>query len=324
MTAMGEPYVNTVLGSIHADQIGVAAMHEHVQFGVAGWEYGPEEWFDRLWVFEKTSYDLRDFREAGGFTLVDCSGIGLGRDVYLFALLSRSTGVHIVCSTGYWAERGIHPYFARRDIDFQEELFVRELTEGMLDRDVDATSSKAGIIKLANSLDTMTPLEEITFRAGARAARRTGCAVTTHGPLQARRQLEVLREEGLDADRIIIGHLDDVTAIDFERDKEIARSGAYVGYDHIGTEDIWSPAFYATTDHRRADLVAAMVEAGYKDRLILSCDTNAFRLGGPTAPKHRYAHLIRAFVPMLRQRGVSAEAVHDILVENPKRVLPFQ
>ncbi|MFQ5879996.1 MAG: phosphotriesterase [Dehalococcoidia bacterium] len=328
--------VNTVLGPIGPDELGTTSVHEHIMFGQPGWEHDPQELFDRPTVFEKINRDLLDLKDAGGQTLVDCSGITMGRDVEFYQALSRSSGVHIVACTGFWAERGIPGHFniVRRSatgdvpdprftksIDFFEELFVNEITQGMMLRGMRRSEAKAGVIKVGNSFEQMTPVEETTYRAAARAAKRMGVAVITHGASQARRQVEVLLSEGLDPGRIVISHSDDARSIDLERDKEIARRGAYVAYDHVGCEG-WSPAGYHMPDERRIPLVTAMVEAGLAERLVLSCDTNGHALGW-RQPPHTYGHLLRRFVPRLRQAGISEETVHTILVENPKRLLPF-
>jgi len=83
------------------------------------------------------------------------------------------------------------------------------------------TTVKAGVIKVGNSGDRFTSLEEMTYRAAARASKRTGAAIVTHGTQFARRQAEILLEEGADPARVIISHLDAAYALDLTRDKEL-------------------------------------------------------------------------------------------------------
>src|SRR5262245_4176365 len=144
--------VNTVLGPIEPGAVGRCDMHQHVIFNTPGWEFTPYavEHFDKPRVFDKISADLLDFKAAGGGTLVDCSGIGIGRDVQFYADLARETGVNIVACTGFWAERKILTYFAVRDVDYLTELFVHEVTVGM-----GTTSIPAGIIKVGSSREEM-------------------------------------------------------------------------------------------------------------------------------------------------------------------------
>lgn len=314
--------VQTVLGPIAAADVGICDMHDHLLWSSPGWEYSPEAFahFDRPRVFEKIEADLRDYHSLGGRTIVDVSGVGMGRDVRFYADLSRETGVHIVACTGFWAERKILLYYRTRDLDYLTELMLHEVTKG-----IGTTDVRAGIIKVGTSRDEMTPLEERTFRAAARASRRSGVAITTHGVAMAERQAEIFLEEGADPTRIVIGHLDDKTSMDLERDKRLGRQGFYLGYDHIGIDPKWSPMYYAMPDERRADLVVAMIEAGFLDRIVVAPDTNAWSIGlvHRGTPKSTFAHLLRGWAPLLRARGVTDEAVRTMLVETPRKILPF-
>ena len=314
--------VNTVLGPIHPDQLGTTSMHEHVLWNTPGWEYSPEanQHFDAPKIFEKVYNDFIDYKAAGGQTVVDCSGIGIGRDPELYALFSRRAKVNIVACTGFWAQEKILPYFAERDIDYNTELFVRELTQGM-----GTTNIKAGVIKVGNGRTGVSPLEKRMYQAAARAAKKTGCAVITHGINAAREHFDILLKEGLDAGRIVISHCDALYNLDFERDKEIAQKGGYVAYDHIGIEKPWSPMDYAMPDAKRVELVKAFIEAGYLKQLVISCDTNmyAYALVHRGTPLCTIDHLLKRFVPLLREGGVTEEMIHTMLVETPKRILPF-
>jgi predicted metal-dependent phosphotriesterase family hydrolase len=313
-------YVNTVLGPIHCEELGITANHEHVMWGVPGWEYDPKWWFNVPKIFEKCYLDLTDFRQLGGRSYVDCSGIGLGRDVNFYTTLAACTGIQIVAATGFWADNGIYNYFRNKDVDYFEKLFFRELTEGM-----GQTRTKAGVIKVGNisrGAKDFSQLEIKEHQAAVRAARRAGVGIITHGIGQARRQVEVLESESVDPSRVVISHADALYSIDLERDQEFAKKGFYIGYDHIGIEE-WSSMPYAMPDEKRIDLVLKMLDAGFKDRIILSCDTNSWSLGWNT-PKHTVGHLLRSFVPKLRSRGVSDKVINDILIENPKRFLTIQ
>lgn len=312
------PHLNTILGAIHPEEMGITAVHEHIMWGLPGWECDPGSWFDIKRVFEKCHNELIDFRLLGGRTYVDCSGIGLGRDLDIYVKLATATGVNIVASTGFWAEEGIAPYFHTKDTDYFEELFVRELTQGMGHSRV-----KAGVIRVGNNARAFTKLEEMQYRAAARAARRTGAPVITHGAHLALKQLEILLEEKLDPSRIIISHLDSKDATDLERDKKIARAGAYVSYDHLGIEG-WSQMPYAMPDERRLELVSAMLQAGFQERLLLSSGSRSWSLGRAEPFLHNAGHMLRYFLPKLKKTGISEQAINRILVDNPKRVLPIQ
>ena len=311
-------HVNTLLGTIHPEEIGTTAIHEHIMWGLPGWEFDPSAWPDIGKAFEKSYHELIDFRLLGGRTYVDCSGIGQGRDLDIYIKLAQSTGINIIASTGFCTDEGTAPYFRAKDIDYLEELYVHELIEGM-----GHTKVKAGVIRVGNSEGQPTKLEEAQHRAAARAAKRTGAIVITNGVSSALWQLETLMSEGLDASRIVISHLDSKDNLDLERDKKIARAGAYVAYDQIGIEE-WSHASCAMSDARRVELVQEMLKLGFQDRMLLSANSMGWRLEKDGLLLHSAAHVLRSFVPALRRAGVTEEALNDMLIENPKRVLPIQ
>jgi len=316
-----EKTVKTVLGAVAPERVGTTSMHEHILWLTPGWQYDPkaDKLFDAKKIFEKIRDDLIDYKSAGGQTIVDCSGIGLGRDVDFYAALSKASGVNIVACTGFWADRKILPYFALKDVDYLTELFVRELTRGM-----GATNIKAGVIKVGNSKQGISEVEEKTYRAAARASRKTGAAVITHGVNFARKQLELLLSEGAEPDRIVISHCDAAYSLDFKRDVEIARQGAYVGYDHVGIEPHLSRAAYAMGDDERLKLCRDFIDAGYAEHLVLSCDVDGFTIHERrTAYDFKYSHLLRKFVPMLEDVGIPGKTLDLILVETPRKILSF-
>ncbi|HEY7065531.1 MAG TPA: phosphotriesterase [Chloroflexota bacterium] len=315
------PQVQTVLGPVAPEALGVVDMHEHVRFGMPGWETEAGDLFARDAMLAETVRRFAAFGAAGGRTIVDVTGIGLGRDVAFYQDVARDAGVQLVACTGFWAQRGILPRYQHwYDIDAFEELFVRELTVGIGDSGV-----RAGVIKVGNSREGITPVEERTYRAAARAARRTGAAVVTHGMPWGEEQFRILREEGLDAERIVISHLDDPTALDFERDKRLAAQGAFIAYDHIGYEPESSPMHYAMPDARRVELVQAILAAGYERHLVLACDSKGWSLDLPfqPTPSHGCAWLLEQFWPRLLAAGVPESAFQTIMVETPRRILPF-
>jgi predicted metal-dependent phosphotriesterase family hydrolase len=311
--------VNTVLGPIHPEQLGMTSLHEHLLWGSPGWQWSPEanEIFHAPTVLQAIHDDLADYRAVGGRTLVDLSGIGICREPEIQVLLSRWSGVQVVACTGFWQENKILPYFAERPVEYMTDLFVHELTVGM-----GTTTIKAGIIKVGCGHPGMTALEERTFRAAARASKQTGALITTHGAAQVRRQLEVFGEEGVDPGRVIIGHRDDATSIDLALDREVIAQGYSVGYDHIGME---GPYFYASTDERRLEIILEMLHAGHINQMILACDTDGASLGQVqrTTYAHKYAHLIKNFLPRMRSAGVSEDEIETLLVKTPARLLPF-
>lgn len=336
--------IPTLSGPVSPENLGIVSLHEHLLFGVPGWQHAPEVDFDRPGAFDQIASSLRAFKQLGGGTIVDASGITLGRAVNFYSRLAQVTGVQIVASTGFGNQPlSILPHFSRR-VDYftpgPEQwhrevpgsfypshggtkeylmfLFYHELATGMVESNMTRTKLRAGLVKAGASWGQVTEAEELSLRGAALAAKRAGVSVITSGVNQARRQLAILLEEGLEPERIVIGHCDDGRALDLERDKEIAQKGACVAYDHIGWEDSSVP--YAVPDERRVEMVKAMVAAGFADHVILSCNAIGYAIGMPQ-PKHSFGHLLKSFVPRLKKAGVSQKTIDTILIENPKRIL---
>src|SRR6478609_5457867 len=106
------------------------------------------------------------------------------------------------------------------------DVIVRDIEEG-------TDGVRAGIIGEIGCDRFVSALEERSFRAAARAHRRTGLTITTHAarwPVGTA-QLDLLVEEGVDPSRVVIGHCDMVPDHDYHL--TLARRGAWVQFDTV-------------------------------------------------------------------------------------------
>lgn len=317
--------IQTVLGPIRASDLAVTLTHEHLAIDLRHpLRCGRP---DTIRLAADVVLDSReimvdevlDFKMAGGNAIVEATAIGMGRDVEVLRYIAVHTGVHIVAATGFYVEAYLDKWVDDLGIDELSEVLIRDITTG-----IEGSPSCAGIIKLASNYTPLAGIEEKCFRAGARAARRTGVVVTTHTGVEAARearggtmaweQLEILVEEGLSPSQVIIGHND--LNPDLENHKELAACGAYVEYDLIGRDAYMS-------DQERAEYVRAMVEAGYADRVLLSSDlarkAALKRYGG-----RGYADVLRRFVPLLRGIGLGEATIRGLLIDNPRCALALR
>lgn len=313
--------VNTVLGPIPASELGVVAVHEALLSVVPGAQYAPDISMDRAEIFEILAGKLTGFREHGGQTIVDSTGMFHGRDVKLYEALSRSTGVHIVASTGMGPEEMLGGYFLTPQTNPPTpwpaerfaELFSREVTEGMVVPRVERRGA-AGLVATTADRAGMTPTEESLFRGAARTAVKTGVPVSIRFGADARHDLDIVLAEELQADRVLVGGLDrkdaDGAAL------EVARRGAFVGIDHVGLND---HADYLT-DHERAELVLKLVAAGHADKIILSGNSIGVAKGQPDYDLP-FSHVMSTFAPFLKAQGLNDEDARRILVDNPRNLL---
>ncbi|MFD7061385.1 phosphotriesterase [Streptomyces sp. NPDC059906] len=314
--------VNTVLGPVPAGELGVVSVHEALLSVVPGAEYAFDVTIDRAEVFETLAAKLTDFRAHGGGTIVDGTGMFHGRDVRLYETLSRTTGVHIVASTGQGPEELLGGYFLTPQTnpptpwpaDRFADLFTKEVTEGMVVPRVERRGP-AGLVAIAATRTGTTATDESLFRGAARTALATGVAVSVRHGADALHDLGIVLDEKLPADRVAVGGLDRRDAVAADAAREVARRGAYAVLDHVGVED-----GDHVTDAERADLVADLVRAGHGDRVLLSGGATGVAKGhaGNDLP---YSHVLTAFVPLLKDRGLGDEDTRRILVDNPRALL---
>ncbi|MBD9731222.1 phosphotriesterase [Streptomyces sp. H28] len=314
--------VNTVLGPVPAEELGVVAVHEALLSVVPGAEHAFDVTLDRAEIYEVLAAKLKDFRAHGGGTLVDSTGMFHGRDVRLYETLSRATGVHIVASTGQGPEELLGGYFLTPQTNPPTpwpaekfaDLFAREVTEGMVVPRVERRGA-AGLVATAATREGMTATDESLFRGAARAGLATGVAVSLRPGADALHDLDVVLDEKLPADRVVVGGLDRRDLAAAGAPLEIARRGARVALDRVGTEDTDH-----LTDAERADLVAELAAAGFADRILLSVGATGVAKGH-TGNDLPYSHVLTSFVPLLRERGLGDEDLRRILQTNPRALL---
>jgi phosphotriesterase-related protein len=324
---MKTPMVNTVTGQISPDDLGITLMHEHIVFGYPGW-YGDGTLapYDRGAALADGLNTMEEIKAYGVKTFVDPTPNETGRNPELLREISETSGVNIVCTTGfYFEEMGAPAYFKFRSAvsDAGEEIyemFMREITDG-----IGNTGIKAGAIKLASSKDMITDYEQMFFKAAARAQKETGVPILTHtqngsmGPQQA----QLLIDEGANSGQIMIGHMSDNTNIQYH--VEVLNKGVFDGFDRMGIQGIEG----FPMDTEKYAVILGLIGIGYLDRIMISHDTIAHWLGRPypempepiTSLMENWSptHLFKNIIPFLKNAGLTDDQANKILVENPRR-----
>ena len=176
---------------------------------------------------------------------------------------------------------------------------------------------RPGIIgEIGTDKPWVSPPEERVHRAAARAARRTGLAITTHAVLSdvGLAQLRIFEEEGADPGRVVIGHADSYPVLDHYL--AIVERGANVEFDFIGMP--WPRERHG--ESRTVELVCELLARGHADRILLSqdvCNDDQLRRNGGNG----YTYLGETFLPRLRAAGVGDAEIETMTVANPRRLL---
>jgi phosphotriesterase-related protein len=283
--AHGEVTIETVTGPVGFDGFTSALAHEHLFVDFLGPdhpEYCQVDWREvRTACIER----LALVRRAGVDLLVDCTGIGIGRNVDLLRDVSASSGIRIVAATGIY--KSLRPP-ALEDATSEElaDLFVRELTIG-----VEGTDVRAGFIKLATTDAGPTAEETLIHRAGAMAAITTGSAIVLHS-LRAEGievVLETLEREGFDPTRLVWAHAQESTLAE---NLALASRGVTISLDAIGTSD----------DAEMLDRIEHLVAMGAGDRVVVSSDSSLVVHPVELAYERDIGYLHGTFVPKVEKR----------------------
>jgi phosphotriesterase-related protein len=316
--------VQTARGPVGSDSLGVTLMHEHVFIlSPEVRENYPQEYpggWDEDELVDSAITKLTEVAGRGCQTILDPTVLGMGRNVHLIRRVADGTDLNIIMATGLYTYNDVPFYFHYRlpgpgSADPMTALFVRDIQTGIGD-----TGVKAAFLKCAVDEPGLTPGVERVLRAVSRAHAETGAPITVHthpGSGTGREVVRVLREEGADLTKVVLGHSGDTTDLDYLT--ELADAGCLLGMDRFGL-DIVSPF------EQRVNTVAAMCERGYADRMVLSHDVSCYidwlpppEIISQFAPSWHFQHLFDDVLPALRGRGVTEEQIDTMLVANPRR-----
>ena len=163
------------------------------------------------------------------------------------------------------------------------------------------------------------------MRASARASRVTGAPITFHvGGVGEEKfaVLDVLDEEGVPASNVVLGHAGGM-ALDLPFARRILARGVFIEFDFLASPGSPWGHLVLLGDAKVARGMAALVAEGYAGQLLLGHDVcqkiQLARYGG-----QGFGYISEHFLPALRRLGVGDDALEQIMVGNPARVLRAQ
>jgi phosphotriesterase-related protein len=239
----------------------------------------------------------------------------MDRDISKLQRINDESGVLVVASGGYYMQRTYPESISTRSA----EQIADELVA------VAARERHGAFGEIGQQGGVLTDDEAKVHRAVAQAHVRTGIPVFTHNAYSIRatqvprdaalRQLEIYEAAGANLSNICIGHvccLDDPAA---DIAIQIARRGAYVGFDRVTLNG-------TMPDAQRVTMAMAMIQAGHAEKLLLASDfyaANSLKANGGAG----IAQTVTVFAPMLREAGLDERTLRSILQDNPRRFLSF-
>ena len=325
--AVQQGTVNTVLGPMPVEKMGVTLPHEHFVFGYPGWHadetIAPYNYEDIL----KNSLDVIALaKKVGVQTIIDATPNDVGgRNPKLYVELAKKTGMNIICSTGLYTEHDGSPvYFKTKQQGYKvdivpwiSEIFIKEINDG-----IGTSGVRPGVIKVGTSGGgPISQYETAVLKAAVVAQKATGIPIITHtsGPAGGIEQAELFLKEGADPKKVMIGHVSNSKDINYHR--AILAKGVYIAFDRLGIEII-------TPTPVNVKNIAQLCKEGYANRIMLSQDSTNYWLGRRMTPEPILKALAEwkidfigtKVIPMLKAEGVTDEQIRTMMVENPKNL----
>jgi phosphotriesterase-related protein len=334
--------VTTVRGPVDSARLGVCLTHEHILNDVTSWwrpttskGLDPDRFahekvsIHNLWELKYDPFGNRDncrlddadvaveeirrFVDLGGRTIIETTGIGIGRDLGRLKRISQQADVNIVAGTGFYLESA-HPDSVRAaSVDELAELIIADIRDG-------ENGIRPGIIGEIGVSDRFTEAERKSLAAACIAQRAAGLPMQVHLPGWFRLGDEVLdfvERHGVDPRAVVLCHMGP-SGHDQAYQQRLAARGAWIQYDMVGAELYYADqGVQCPSDEDNARNIVSLLDAGYGGRVLISSDIFLKSLlrqyGGPG-----YAHILQYFVPRLQRLGVSADVITRLLVDNPR------
>lgn len=316
--------VQTVQGPLDPSKLGFTLPHEHVCASSAGfWQVWPEFFGGRANFISKVVDKLKAARDEGVDTIVDVTPADVGRDIRLIQEVSRKSGMQIIACTGHWLYPSLS--MGARTLEELTDFFALEI-----DRGIEGTDIKPGVIKVATDSEGVTPFLEGVLRAAARVSKATGTPITTHTYATARigeKQADIFEDEGLNPAMVCLGHCDDTNDVGYLTG--LVKRGYTIGMDHMtwGAGTVRGESTETLSWQQRAECIKKLIDAGFVTKIFLSNDWYfGISIAGAGAMEAKdksnpdgILFNTRKTIPYLKQIGVTDQAIRTITVENPKR-----
>jgi phosphotriesterase-related protein len=298
----------TTLGLKSSADLGMILPHEHIFVDLRTWDqpgYAQAEADD---VVRLMLGEMKKAQAAGVTAIVECSTVGVGRRADLDRAVSEAANLPLLVPTGIYREPWV-PDWAHA----ASEAALADWMLGELQEQIEHSGVQAGWIKLSAGDDGLTAVETKILRAAATAGRATNAVIGSHtirGRV-VRDQLDIIEALGYTPQRFIWIHTQ--AEPDFALHLEMARRGAWLEYDAIGSGE-------GDDDDTYIGRIQRLLDAGLGDQLLLSQDRGWYTPAQPGGGVPRpYTYLPEQFLPKLRAAGVDDDAIDQLTHDNPYR-----
>jgi phosphotriesterase-related protein len=313
--------IQTAAGAIDSSELGRTLVHEHIV--VIGQEFRDnfiDDWDEDARVADAVR-KLTELATFGIDSIMDPTVMGLGRYIPRVAQIATQVDINILVATGVYTYKDLPVQFLYTGpgllFEAPEPLtaaFIRDITEG-----IPNTNVRAAFLKCAIDTPGLTHDVERIMRAVGQASVQTGAPITVHTHPESESGLvaqRVLKEEGVDLRKVVIGHSGDTTDVDYLM--RVADQGSLLGMDRFGL-DVMLPTA------ERVKTIAELVRRGYVESIVVSHDAACFNdtfdadQCARMVPNWNYRHIPQDVIPALLREGLTQDDIDTILVKNPRR-----
>lgn len=307
--------IQTVIGKIHPEKLGVTLPHEHLFTDLRGPQVPNYAMADPEKVVSVMKPYMDEILDLGVSAIVECSTSGVGRNPEILSSLAANTQLHIIAPTGVYREAYVPQDLRNKSASELADMWTSDILDG-----IDGTNLKAGFIKMSVSDEGITDIEAKNLEAAVLTSQRTGAAIASHtiGGELALLEMDLLESYGLDLSRFIWTHAQ--SEEDQTYHQEAAKRGVYISIDAIGSG--WVP------DENMLNHTLALMEAGYSNKILLSHDAGWYDPSQPDGQPEGdgirgYTALFKFFIPDLLKHGVTENIIEEITIRNPAQAFAF-
>lgn len=303
-----EGTIMTVTGPVSPSDLKFTLTHEHILVDFIGADKQNKNRYNAEEVFNTALPFLRDVKQRGCVTFVDCTPDYLGRDVQLLQRLSKACGLNIITNTGYYGASK-EKFLPKHTYSETAEQIAARWTGEWKDG-IDGTNIKPGFIKTGVDKAPLTATQQKIIDAAALTHLSTGLTIGVHtgNGAAANEQLEILKARGVAPSARIWIHAqsepDEVYHI------ETAKQGGWVSFDGVNPGTVNAHLKYLQTMKREGLLGAVLV----------SQDAGWYNVGDLNGGNYKnYNCIFTDLIPALKQNGFTQKEIATIFVINPAK-----
>ncbi len=298
--------IMTVNGLMPSAKMGFTLAHEHVMVDFIGASESSKSRYNVDEVIKVAAPFLKDIKERGVQTFIDCTPAYVGRDVTVLKRLADATGMNLITPTGYYGavkEKYVPVHAYSESAEQLADRWINEWKNG-----IEGTNIRPGLIKTSTDTAPLTPVQRKLIEAAAITHLETGLTIGVHtgDGAAAFEQLEILKKHGVSPLARIWFHAQ--SEPDHALHIKAAKLGCWVSFDGVNPQTLSDNVGY----------LKSMKEQGLLHRVLVSQDSGWYNVGDPGGGNFKpYTCILNDFIPLLKENGFTLQELDLLFRTNP-------